>query len=242
MISHMTQRRGLIPLAVVGIVAAVVVIAISSMSSGTSAAGIIRGGATYEVSITNITKGQILSPAVVATHRERLTPIFEPGSPASPELAGVAEDAMLDPFIKMLEDDPNVSSVVTLTGAAGPIMPGETATVEIKARNPLEKLSLASMLVTTNDTFIGLSGHDLPVLKRSATYLSPGYDAGTEFNNEDCAYIPGPPCNNGGVRDTAGAEGYVYIGNGVHGIADLVPADHDWNNPVAVIKVTRVRN
>ena len=44
------------------------------------------------------------------------------------------------------------------------------------------------------------------------------YDAGSEYNSEDCAFIPGPPFGNGGVRDTDGAEGYVQILSGIHGI------------------------
>lgn len=232
---QLIRRRNLIPLAVLVILTAVVM----SMSSSTASGNGFRNGQRYEVTITNITKGQILSPVVIATHRSNLDPIFELGSPASPQLAGVAEDADLDPFIAMLENNSRVGEVVTLTGAGGPIMPGETASVEISAKGLWRQLSLAGMLVTTNDTFVGLSGVSLP-LRGSKTHYSPGYDAGSEANNEDCDYIPGPPCGNPGVRDTEGAEGYVYIGNGVHGIADLDPAEHDWNNPTAKITIKRV--
>ncbi len=196
---------------------------------------------TYEISITNITKGQILSPAVVAAHKSSLKPIFELGYPASPELAGLAEDAALDPFVAMLEASPAVAAVEVLTGAGGPIMPGETATLKISASSRATELSLATMLVTTNDTFAALNGVRLPTWREQHFY-SPGYDAGSEVNNEDCSYIPGPPCGNGGVRATDGAEGYVYIGNGVHGIGDLDASTFDWNNDVAKISVSRVRN
>ena len=52
-----------------------------------------HGDATWEVSITNVTRGQILSPPVVYTHNENMAPLWTLGSPASKELAGVAEDA-----------------------------------------------------------------------------------------------------------------------------------------------------
>jgi hypothetical protein len=68
-------------------------------------------------------------------------------------------------------------------------------------------------------------------------YLSPAYDAGSETNNEDGNFIPGPPFGNGGVRDTGSAEGYVHIHSGVHGIADLAPEMYDWENPVAKIEI-----
>jgi hypothetical protein len=69
---------------------------------------------------------------------------------------------------------------------------------------------------------------------------SPAYDAGSEANNEDGDFIPGPPFGSGGVRDTEGAEGFVHIHSGVHGIADLDPAIYDWRNPTAEIRITRI--
>lgn len=234
------RRRNLLVLLAVAVAAAATMLTFNGVASGDSSNQPRNNGLRYEVSITNITKGQIISPAVVATHRSSLDPIYTLGEPASDELAMVAEDAVLDPFIALLEGDSDVADVEVLTGENGPILPGETATVRITSNGRARELSLAAMLVTTNDTFIALNGVSLPVW-RTASHVSPGYDAGSEANNEDCDYIPGPPCGNGGVRDTEGAEGYVYVGNGVHGIADLDPAEHDWRNPVARITIERVR-
>ena len=127
------------------------------------------------------------------------------------------------------------------TGANGPILPGETATVRVSG-DPwwFNRLSIAGMLVITNDAFYGLNGAKLPRYG-SASFSSPGYDAGSEANNERCAFIPGPPCNNPGVRDTANAEGYVHIHAGIHGIGDLDASVYDWRNGVASIRVRRVR-
>ena len=74
-----------------------------------------------------------------------------------------------------------------------------------------------------------------------ASFRSPAYDAGSESNNEDCDFIPGPPCDNPLVRDTANAEGYVHVHAGIHGVGDLVPATHDWRNPVAAISMRALR-
>ena len=71
------------------------------------------------------------------------------------------------------------------------------------------------------------------------THDAIAYDSGTEFNSEDCAFIPGPPCGNH-VRMTDGAEGFIYVSNGVHGGADLIPALHDWGGPVARISVRKM--
>jgi len=94
------------------------------------------------------------------------------------------------------------------------------------------------MLIITNDAFFAVRG--VPARsKDNVTMFARAYDAGSEANNEMCAFIPG--CGGGGVRDTAGAEGFVYIHSGIHGIADLDPAEFDWHNPVATITVQKVR-
>lgn len=63
-------------------------------------------------------------------------------------------------------------------------------------------------------------------------------DAGTETNNEDCAYIPGPACSDVPGNMAAGdGEGYIHIHRGVHSIADLNASVYDWRNPVAEVVV-----
>lgn len=239
MAHQLLRRRNIAMLVAFAFAAALATVLATTAASGAGNGSGNRNNSQYEVTITNVTKGQIISPLVVATHRHSTTPIYTFGSPASPELAGVAEDAALAPFITMLENDPSVADVITIFGAEGPIMPGETASGIIKGDRWARLISAAGMLVTTNDTFTGLNGSKLPG-RGWELHIAGGYDAGSEYNNEDCAYIPGPPCGNGGVRDTDMAEGYVYVSNGVHGIADLDEVEHDWHNPVALIRVRRV--
>ena len=69
---------------------------------------------------------------------------------------------------------------------------------------------------------------------------SPGYDAGSEPNDEDCDNIPGPVCGGEGASPDEGGEGFVHIQAGIHGIADLDPAERDWRNPVAEVTIRRV--
>ncbi|MCI0887601.1 MAG: spondin domain-containing protein [Chloroflexi bacterium] len=197
-------------------------------------------GVMYEISITNLTKSQPLSPVTVATHTRELEPLFTPGQPASAELAALAEDADASGLNALLDPATNddVNDLQTIFGVNGPILPGETASVVVEARGKARFFSLVSMLVNTNDAFTAIRGQDL--VRGDRMFWTPAYDAGSEANNEDCAFIPGPACGNPFVRDTAGAEGYVYISPGVHGIADLVPAMHDWRNPVALVQVRRV--
>ena len=201
----------------------------------------------FEVTITNITKGQILSPAVVASHKPGFEPLFTLGVPAGMELAVVAEDADLMPLVNSLEADPEVLEMGVLKGLEGPIMPGESASIILSAGRDFKAnlISLVGMLVTTNDAFYGLNAAAVPPFYmkygRAETYLVPAYDAGTEFNNESCKFIPGPPCGMPHVRDENDAEGYVYIHNGIHGTGDLDPAYFDWKNPVAKITIRLVK-
>ncbi len=206
------------------------------LESGTALAD---EGYRVQVTVTNVTRGQIISPVVVASHRARFEPLFQLGAPASAELAAVAEDAILDPLISSLSNDPDVLDIQTLFGAAGPIMPGESASVIVDIMGRYRHLSMAGMLVTTNDAFFAVRGARAPA-HGTRTYRSPAYDAGSEANTENCSDIPGPPCGNAEVRVTQGAEGYVHIHAGIHGTGDLVPSMHDWRNPVAEIKVTRL--
>lgn len=199
-------------------------------------------GVNWEISVTNLTKGQPLSPITVATHTNRLTPLYVPGEAASAELAAVAEDADNSGLTALWNPatNDNVNDLQTILGVNGPILPGETASVVVSSKGRARYLSLVGMLVNTNDAFTAVNGAEL---SRSSNGMiwTPAYDAGSEVNNEDCGYIPGPACTGGAGMRALNGEGYVYIHSGVHGIADLSAADHDFNNPVALIKITRTR-
>ena len=195
---------------------------------------------TYEVTITNITKGQVFSPPVLVTHNRRVS-LFEVGTPALDELATVAEDGAGQPLADLVS---GLREVAEAQSTSAPIPPGGSATYQISSRRGFGVLSIVSMLVNTNDAFFAINSERLPRSRYyPVTYYALGYDAGSEGNNEDCAFIPGPACpaDSGNARSTDDAEGYVHIHNGVHGIADLGPAAYDWRNPVARIEVRRVR-
>jgi hypothetical protein len=204
----------------------------------------------YEVTVTNLTKGMILSPAVVVYHKPGLEPIFALGKSPSPELAAVAEEANLSPLMSLLSADKDAIQVAILSDAGGPILPGKIGSVVLDAGHffPSGRFSLAGMLVTTNDGFYGLSGADAPSIPASsgpdnaASFLVPAYDAGSEANSESCIYIPGPPCGAHNSHDPAAAEGFVHIHEGIHGIGDLDAAEFDWRNPVAKVTIRLFRD
>ena len=198
----------------------------------------VENAATYEVSITNLTRGQPLSPIFMATHLKGAGPLYTLGQPASADLAALAEDADAAGLMGAWNPETNasVSEVQFAKSDIGPILPGKTVTATFTVSGQARYLSLASMLVNTNDAFIGANGVEL--YNRRLTLV--GYDAGSEANTEDCAYVPGPPCGSHVHDDTNAAEGFVHVHAGIHGGGGLDPTQHDWRNPVAVMVIERV--
>lgn len=216
-------------------------VALAALSIGVvtgATTGQSTGGINYEVSITNLMPGQILSPVIVATHTKDNAPLFTLGEAATPQLAAMAEDADSSGLMELWADNDQVNDTQLITLDGGPIPPGKTATGMVNITGKATRLSLASMLVSTNDGFVALNG--MSVLGAvNHTVRVPVYDSGSEANTEDCAYIPGPPCGNH-VHDDSESEGFVHIHNGVHGGGGLDPAQHDWKNPAALITIKRV--
>ncbi len=202
-----------------------------------STAATADGSASYQVTITNITNSINFTPILLASHRKGVS-LYELGSPASDELTAIAEGGDIAPLAAVLQDDPRVADVLDTGGLLGP---GESVTVTVSATHGAHNISMASMMLPTNDGFIALNSVKAP-RHGTATYYSPGYDAGTEPNDELCISIPGPTCGGEGPSPGTDGEGYVHINRGIHGIGDLLPDVYDWRNPVAKITISRVNN
>jgi len=187
----------------------------------------------YEVTITNLTHSINFTPILVASHYKGVT-IFETGSAASSGLTAIAESGNTAPLAATLSADERAD----VQNSGGLLKPGESVTVEVSADEDARRISVASMMLPTNDGFIGITNIKAPK-KGSITLYSPGYDAGTEPNDEVCANIPGPTCGGEGLSPEVDGEGYVHINRGIHGIGDLAADVYDWRNPVAKITITR---
>jgi hypothetical protein len=195
----------------------------------------VEGKRYYEVTVTNMTRGQTFTPILVLTHKKGVN-LFTPGSPASLELAMLAEGGATDPLAERVLMNPKVREVMTSGGLLGP---GETTTVTIPAGRGSHYISLAAMLLPTNDGFIALNGVQAPLGRAARMYLSPAYDAGSEMNDELCESIPGGAMCEGVGFDEEDGEGYVHIHAGIHGIGDIDAAEYDWRNPVARIVIQK---
>jgi hypothetical protein len=197
--------------------------------------------AEYEVTVTNLTRGQQFTPVLVATHKAGVR-LFDLGNSASPQLRTLAEEGNVAPMTALLLGNPAVRDVVN---SGGLLNPGQSVTQRVGTRGSFDNVSVAAMLIPTNDAFFAVNDAEGPNGNDAMTVYSPAYDAGTERNDESCASIPGPNFVECGGPGTGGApgggEGFVHIHAGIHGTGDLDPAVRDWRNPVARITIRRLR-
>lgn len=188
----------------------------------------------YEVTVTNVTRAQVFAPTLVATH-DASTTLFELGGTASAGLALLAEEGNPSMLAAELSADPGVQFVAD---SGGVLMPGQSVTLTVVADAQHPFISMAGMLVQTNDGFFAL--RDVVTPTSETSQFARVYDAGSEFNSGDCAFIPGPPCGSGGAHDPAPAEGYIRIHEGVHGNGSLAPEIYDWRGEAAAVTIRRL--
>ena len=207
---------------------------------------------TYQVTVVNLTKGQPFTPPILATHSQDIR-MWQRGQAANIGIQEIAENGNLGPMLDILNGSDAVSDVVVaVAGDPPPLMPFSLVSESVTADSSHDVLSMASMLICTNDGFTGVDSVRLPRRVGSGkVYILRGYDAGTEINTEDFDDIV-PPCGPLTNVDSAGAgtgmsnpdlaeNGVITRHRGVDGIADLVPAIHDWRGPVGIIYVERTQ-
>lgn len=192
----------------------------------------------FEVTITNLTRSVSFTPILVATHR-RGPSLFTLGQAASNGLLTMAESGNTGPLANALQ---TTGRIADIKNSAGLLAPGQSVTVTVDGGKGVKHISIASMLLPTNDAFFSLNAVRLPGSSKVSTYYSPAYDAGSETNDELCVNIPGPHCGGNGLSPDDSGEGFVHIHAGIHGIGSLDAATYDWRNPVAKISIRRLKD
>jgi hypothetical protein len=180
--------------------------------------------------------------------------MFRVGKLASPGLEAIAEDGNQTPMFMRFQGLRHATDAVDV---GRPLTPNgqtvmdftDSATIMIQGR-PSDRLSLATMLICTNDGFTGLDSADLPLFG-SRVYLTAGYDAGTEDNTELSMDIVDPCSALGPVTIGGDPDGNlndpvdtmprepIQHHPGIFEVGDLLGA-HAWTDPVAKVTVTRV--
>jgi len=205
-----------------------------------------RADHQYEITITNLTTGQPLSPGVVFTHTRYNS--FLRGK-ASEGLRLIAENG--DPSVAAMElsESKGVAGVVATSapvhrvGGPGP----ESLTTTITAGANARYLSLALMLICSNDGFAALDRVRLPRGSKERVYYARAYDAGTELNEEtsatvvDPCFAIGPTMGAADGNARTATNSRVRYHRGIKGGADLDPALHGWEGPIARVTVRRIK-
>jgi hypothetical protein len=195
----------------------------------------------YKVTVLNLTVGQPFAPAGIILHSKAYH-AFDIGMPASEGLEKLAEGGALTDFLGQTANNEEVKATAAGTGL---ILPGQSETAMIEAKGDAW-LSLAAMLVKTNDGFTGLHDIYLKELEVGQTWVkyAPTFDAGTEANTESAATLPG--LEGEGFNATRDDNNIVTIHSGVVTIDDgLVSSGLDnmakFDNPTAVVKIERIK-
>lgn len=200
--------------------------------------------ASFEVTITNVTHGQPLSPPALFLHTSDVTS-WMTGASASTELEVLAESGSPAELLA-------ATNTLSNMAADAVIMPGArvsyTLTAELAAESENDvELTVVSMLVNTNDAFTGVQNWAVGEMEimDSMKALTPIYDAGTEANTETAATIPGPAGGGEGYNmermDTDKVSMHPGVVTQQDGYADsALTQAHKFDNGGMVIVVTRV--
>ena len=169
---------------------------------------------------------------------------WEIGQPASTALEILAESGDPADALDLAGQDANV---VDSGSGVGVIAPGNSESVEFSLNSQIDlRLTIATMLVNTNDAFAGVNGHVIGnlALDESMTFTVPAYDAGTEANSEAAGTIPGPAAGGEGFNPLRDDLDFVFVHpcavtsqDGLTGSA--LDESHRWDNPVLRVTVER---
>ena len=182
----------------------------------------------YSVKVVNLTAAQPMSPIIVSS-----ISLFSIGESASVGLEKLAEGG-------------DNSDLVNENSVSGTKLIAPSQSDEVIIETKATQLSLASMLVRTNDAFIGLDSYDVSSLAVDGTLEVElaVYDAGTEENTETNASIPG--LGGEGFNSARENVDQVFSHSGIISKDDgLVTSDLNaidkFNNPAAKVVITRIR-
>lgn len=202
---------------------------------------VINPSYSYTIELANLSNAQPISPPIAVLHEAGFS-LWKTGQSASIALEVMAEGG--DASQLQTEAGTRESDIAT-----GPLLSGTSDSLMLEAEANYQYLTVAGMLVNTNDAFTGINSIDVSDLgvNQSHTVLAPIYDAGTESNSENVNTIPGP---------AAGGEGFASERDDVTSVITyhpgVVSADdgyaesalnqsHRFDSPVMKITITRTK-
>ncbi len=180
--------------------------------------------------------------------------LFSLGTAANATLIAMAEGGDTAAIVTAVTDANGATAA-----AGGPVAPGAEVEVcvDTGTNDAFVHLSLAGMLLPTNDGFVAINAQLIP--STGGTWLLNAYDAGSEGNSELVADMPNNPTpgfltgafelgsggTGTGLPAETDAEGKVHVHRGVigdtnatSGVSDINSTVSRWLNPVARVTVT----
>jgi hypothetical protein len=195
----------------------------------------------FEVTVTNLTDTQLMTPIVFATQYGKHR-VFRPGAPASNGIQQLAENGGVPVLVDELNAKHGIGTVAVIGDMA--LKPGDSVTTTVEVVDRARRVSVAGMLICTNDGFGGVDSARLPRWVGDAkTFYGNAYDAGTEVNTESYADLV-PPCDMAGMSGMSNSElaenGVVHGHEGIAEVGDLTVKEHGWMDPVLEVMVSRI--
>ena len=200
---------------------------------------------TYQFTVTNLTANQPISPVAIVLHAASYSG-WNIGAAASTGLEKLAEGGDNSTFLSEAQTNASVSKTAS---GKGVLAPGASEVIAMTT-SPSTGLhvSIAGMLVNTNDAFAGLDGLFLGnmVVGSKQKFMLQAYDAGTEAHTEAANTIPGPAGGGTGfdtMRDDK--NNFVAIHSGVVTSSDGLATSalnetHRFDNPVMLVSIERI--
>ena len=218
-----------------------------------SCIGYSATAANLDIRIQNLTHGITYTPLIVAAHGGSYH-FFQSGTSASPSLRAMAEGGDIS---GLNADASAAGAVVVQNPNSGLLPPGQTTPQFSMDTGSNMYLSVAAMLLPTNDGFAGVDAWKIPTVAGNYIINVNAYDAGTEVNNEllvSGGGVPGvlgmpaspvPGGTNGTGLSDPNPNTNVHIHPGVlgdfdttGGVSDIDARVHRWLNPVLRVFVT----
>lgn len=202
-----------------------------------------RRTATFELELVNLTANQPLSPMAAILHNKDFS-AWQIGTAVSNGLEQLAESGNPTEFLSEAKISIGVRDTESGTAV---VLPGDADVITLTGILADARISLASMLVNTNDAFTGINNLNVSDLAVGESLIVDirCYDAGTEANSETAATIPGPAAGGEGFNSTRNDRNFVITHPGVVSIDDGLSSSalnesHRIQNPVAQLVVTRI--
>ncbi len=209
--------------------------------------------AELDIKVTNLTHGIYFTPLLITAHTSDAH-LYKLGMAASEDLQKVAEGGDISGFSSTLA---TINADSSENPAGGLLAPGASTETMLSTADGNVHLSIVSMLLPTNDGFVGLDSWSIPDEPGTYTVYLNGYDAGTEANSEiingggmpGVLGIPVDPSGNNGTGATGVTDmeenSMVHVHRGnlgdtdvSAGMSDLDSTVHRWLNPVAKVTIT----